>query len=145
MIRKIVDKNQIMGIIILAEFCESGVHFVTPNHFSQQLAYINYAQGKTILPHSHNKIQIPQEQFQIQEVLLIKKGTLRVDFYNDDQQYLESHILKTGDTILLNKGGHGFEVLENVEMIEIKQGPYFGDSNKTYFPKIDADKLSIVK
>lgn len=142
-IQKIIYENQILAIIISAEFCVSGIHFVTPNSFSQQVAYMNHPKGKAILPHRHN--QIRREAFQTQEVLLIKRGKLRVDFYNDNQQYLESRILKTGDTILLNQGGHGFEVLENVEMIEVKQGPYLGNSDKINFPNIDADKVKIVK
>jgi hypothetical protein len=42
-------------------------------------------------------------------------------------------VLESGDVILLSNGGHGFEVLEEVEMIEVKQGPYCGDEDKTRF------------
>ena len=66
-------------------------------------------------------------------MLLIKKGSLRVDFYDGSRNYLESRILAAGDVILLAAGGHGFEVLEEVEMIEVKQGPYAGDNDKTRF------------
>jgi hypothetical protein len=62
-----------------------------------------------------------------QEVLFIKRGKLRVDFYSDRQEYLDSRILESGDVILLITGGHGFEVLEEIEMIEVKQGPYVGE------------------
>jgi mannose-6-phosphate isomerase-like protein (cupin superfamily) len=68
-----------------------------------------------------------------QETLFIKKGKMRVDFYNDDQTYLESRELGPGDVILLIRGGHGFEVLEDLEMIEVKQGPYAGDQDKVRF------------
>jgi mannose-6-phosphate isomerase-like protein (cupin superfamily) len=68
-----------------------------------------------------------------QETLFIKKGKLRVDFYNDDQAYLESRELVAGDVVLLICGGHGFEVLEDLEMIEVKQGPYAGDQDKVRF------------
>lgn len=37
------------------------------------------------------------------------------------------------DAILLIQGGHGFEVLEEVERIEVKQGPYVGEEDKTRF------------
>jgi hypothetical protein len=62
-----------------------------------------------------------------------RKGRLRVDFYDEDQRYLESRVLGPGDVILLIQGGHGFEVLEEVEMIEVKQGPYVGEQDKTRF------------
>ena len=61
-----------------------------------------------------------------QEVLIIKKGILRVDFYDEYEDYLESRNLYAGDIILLVSGGHGFKVIDEVEMIEVKQGPYSG-------------------
>jgi hypothetical protein len=67
------------------------------------------------------------------EVLFIKSGKVRVDFYDDDQRYLESRILEMGDVLLLAFGGHGFEMLETSEIIEVKQGPYAGDQDKTRF------------
>ena len=68
-----------------------------------------------------------------QEVLVIKTGKLRVDFYTDEKAYLKSYLLEQGDVILLASGGHGFEVIEDMEMYEIKQGPYAGDDDKTRF------------
>jgi len=77
------------------------------------------------------------------EVLVIKRGKLRVDFYDDDRIYLESRILRTGDVILLVGGGHGFEVLEETEMFEVKQGPYAGGDDKTVFPTVPADEVRL--
>ena len=87
--------------------------------------------GKIIDPHVHNPIT--RQVHYTQEVLLIRKGSLRVDFYKEDREYLTSRILHGGDVILLIKGGHGFVVEEDVEMFEIKQGPYAGDADKTRF------------
>ena len=64
---------------------------------------------------------------------MIKRGRLRVDFFDDGQTYLCSRVLEAGDVILLVRGGHGFEVLDELEMIEVKQGPYAGDGDKTRF------------
>lgn len=131
-IEQVLDKNkQIMAIIISNQFNEKGIHFFTPNDFSQQLAYMNHPTGKIIEPHYHNSVQ--RNVVFTQEVLVIKKGKLRVDFYDEDLNKTESRILANGDVILLSSGGHGFEVLEDLEMIEIKQGPYSGDSDKTRF------------
>jgi len=95
--------------------------------------------GKEIPPHVHNPVT--REVTFTQEVLFIKSGKLRVDFYDDDRIYLESRILEAGDTILLATGGHGFEVLEEVEMIEVKQGPYAGEQDKTRFEAVDKKLL----
>ncbi|HSA05961.1 MAG TPA: hypothetical protein P5556_02145 [Candidatus Gastranaerophilales bacterium] len=131
MIKQIFNKENLLAVIITNDFCENGVYFCTPNDFSQQLAYMKHPKGKIIPPHLHNPVK--REIFYTKEVLFIKKGKLRVDFYDDEKAYIESHVLKQGDTILLASGGHGFEVLEEIEMIEVKQGPYAGDSDKTRF------------
>ena len=72
-----------------------------------------------------------------------KKGKLRVDFYDDYKDYIQSVVLQAGDTILLVSGGHGFKVLEEVEMIEVKQGPYTGDLDKTRFPSVDEQDVAL--
>ena len=71
-------------------------------------------------------------------MLFIRRGRIRVDFYDNNQNYLSSRELSFGDVILLATGGHGFEVLEEIEMIEVKQGPYAGDSDKTRFVGISS-------
>jgi len=68
---------------------------------------------------------------------------VRVDFYDDEQNYLESHLLEAGDVILLAGGGHGFEILEEAEMIEVKQGPYMGEGEKIRFHGIATDKIRL--
>jgi len=119
-ISQITKEGKVLAIILRREFNQEGIHFLTPDD---------------IMPHVHNKVQ--REVFFTQEVLIIKRGKLRVDFYDDDQQYLESHILRDGDVVLLIQGGHGFQVLEEVEMIEVKQGPYVGNQDKTRFTGIE--------
>jgi len=142
MINKVYDGKNLLAIIISNNFTESGIHFFTPNDFSQQLAYMKHPKGKTIIPHVHNPV--PRQIEYTQEVLFIKSGKIRVDFYDTEQKYLESHILSQHDVILLIKGGHGFEVLEDIEMFEIKQGPYVGENDKTRFMGITS-KETIIK
>lgn len=131
MIEQIIDKGDILAIIIRNNFSKPGIHFFTPGDFSQQLAYMNHPAGKVIQPHVHNPV--PREVRYTQEVLILKKGLLRVDFYDQQQKYLESRTLEPGDIILLAAGGHGFEAMEEIEMVEVKQGPYSGEMDKTRF------------
>ena len=130
-IEKVIDSDMLLALIIRSDFQKEGIHFFTPDAFSQQLAYMNHPKGKSISRHIHNPVK--REVHYTQEVLVIKKGKLKVDFYNRNLIYLESKILSEGDIILLSDGGHGFEVLEDLEMFEIKQGPYAGDNDKTRF------------
>ena len=117
--------------IIGRNFEADGIKFFTPNEYSQQLAYMKRPKGHVIQEHYHNPV--PREVVHTQEVLLIKSGKVRIDFYDNDQQYFACETLLAGDVILLATGGHGFEMLEESEMIEIKQGPYAGMDDKTRF------------
>ena len=131
MIEKITYNDAELAIIVRSSFSQPGINFFTPNDYSQQLAYMSHPTGKEIQPHVHKKVQ--REVHYTQETLFIRKGKLQVDFYSDDQIYLESRFLETGDVILLIRGGHGFKVLEDLEMFEVKQGPYAGDEDKIKF------------
>jgi hypothetical protein len=124
-------EGKVLAIILSGKFDKPGVHFFTPDDFSQQLAYMHHPKGKLISPHVHNDVH--RTIAMTQEVLVIKRGRMRVDFYSDDRSYLESRELIGGDVILLASGGHGFEILEDLEMIEVKQGPYAGGLDKTRF------------
>jgi len=141
MIEKIIHDNRLLAIIVSSDFHEEGVHFFTPDDFSQQLAYIQHPAGQEIVPHTHNPVR--REVHYTQEVLFIRKGKLRVDFYDDQRNYLESRVLEGGETVLLSGGGHGFEVLEDLAMIEVKQGPYAGDMDKTRFESVDKELLKV--
>lgn len=143
MIKHITHHGQLLALIVSQQFSKPGIHFFTPDEFSQQLAYMQHPVGKVILPHVHQSV--PREVQYTQEVLFLKRGKLRADFYNQQQQYLESHILSAGDVILLITGGHGFEVLEEIEMIEVKQGPYVGEQDKTRFVGIPSEQVKLVK
>jgi len=131
MIEPIHHNNQMLALILRVGYHAEGIQFFTPNDFSQQLGYMNRPAGYVITPHVHNPV--PREVHYTNEVLFIKSGRVRVDFYSNEQEYLESAILETGDVILLTVGGHGFEMLEPSEMIEVKQGPYAGEGDKTRF------------
>ena len=143
MIDEIRSDGHLLALIVSHRFSKPGIHFFTPNEFSQQLAHMRHPAGKVIAPHVHNPVA--REVQYTQEVLFIKSGRLRVDFYNNARVYLESRVLEAGDVILLATGGHGFEVLEELEMIEVKQGPYAGEMDKTRFTGIAAADVRLTK
>ena len=120
-----------IALIIRADYDEEGIHFFTPASFSQQVAYMKHPQGHRIRPHVHN--MITRQILYTQEVLLVRKGRIRVNLYNSSKIFVGERILKTGDLILLCGGGHSFEMLEETSMIEVKQGPFAGDGDKTIF------------
>jgi len=131
LVEHVVYREILLAIIIRAGFDQDGISFFTPPEFSQQLAYMKRPAGYAIAPHFHNPI-IREVEY-TQEVLFIKRGRVRVDFYEEDRTHLESRQLCRGDVILLAHGGHGFEMLEESEIIEVKQGPYAGEKDKSRF------------
>ena len=142
MVEYIRHNGVLMAVIVPGSFSEPGIHFFTPHELSQQLAYMQHPAGKVIPPHIHTPA--PRTVEYTREVLVIKRGRLRVDFYDDGRRYLESRVLSAGDVILLAVGGHGFEVLEEIEMIEVKQGPYAGDQDKQRFTAIVPDPVNVL-
>lgn len=140
MIERIIQNEKILSIIIRSEFKREGIEFFTPPDFSQQLGYMNRPKGYSINPHKHiasdRTIQLTQE------VLVLKRGKVRIDFFNDNGDFVESIILYSGDVILLASGGHGMEMLEDSEMIEIKQGPYQQEKDKVMLSPNAAYKFS---
>lgn len=138
-VEEVKKKNKVLAMIIRNEHICEGVDFITPNEYSQQVAYMQHPKGKVIDAHVHNLIH--RNVVMTQEVLFIKKGILRVDFYDEYEDYLESRNLKAGDIILLVSGGHGFQVLEDVEMVEVKQGPYAGENDKKRFASVQEDQI----
>jgi len=137
----IKKKNKTLAYIIRDDHKCEGVDFITPDNYSQQVAYMHHPAGKVIDAHVHNPVH--RSVLFTQEVLFIKKGKLRVDFYDEYEDYLESRVLNPGDVLLLVSGGHGFKALEELEMIEVKQGPYAGDQDKTRFQGIEDDQAII--
>ena len=140
-IEYIFEDNKLLAIILRTSFQKEGIDFFTPSDFSQQLGYMNRSKGYKIQPHIHNKVERTIDY--TQEVLFIKNGLVRVDFYKTDKTYYKSKILNTGDVILLSFGGHGFEMLEDSEIIEVKQGPFAGNIDKSRFKFVSQNKLII--
>ncbi len=139
MLEQINHDNKVLAIIIKANYHKDGISFFTPDNFSQQLGYMNRPEGYSIPPHVHNIVERKVEH--TLEVLYVKKGKVRVDFYDDNKVYLESRVVCTGDVILLAYGGHGFKMLEQSEMIEVKQGPFCGEFDKVRFDPVKDSKI----
>jgi len=144
LIEKIKYKKKFLAIIVKFKKKRGrGVNFISPKKFTQQVGFISQPINHIIEPHTHNNFA--RKINKTSEVLIIQKGLLRVDFYISKNKYLFSKLLKKGDIIILNDGSHGFKMLKNCSLIEIKQGPYYKSSDKTRFKKIDEKKIKIKK
>ncbi|MDZ4169190.1 MAG: NAD-dependent epimerase/dehydratase family protein [Coriobacteriia bacterium] len=130
-VEEIRDGEQVIAIIVRGSLDKAGVTFFSENDFSQQLGFISQPAGHVIEPHVHNAV--PREVVYTQETLFVREGRVRVELYREDRSPLTSRVLTGGDAILLATGGHGFTMLDDTAMVEVKQGPYAGDGDKTRF------------
>ena len=142
MIEKIFNQKKLYALIVRNSYKKKkGVSFFTDKNATQQFGYMNHKKDYIILPHRHNKRQ--SKILLTTEVIIILKGILRVDFYNNKKKYLFSKKLYANDLIMLSNGGHGFKVLKDTQMIEVKQGPYSLSMDKVKFEKVNENKIKI--
>ncbi len=130
-IQFIKEDDRIYAIFMPKEYDKPGPHFFTPEEFSQQLGMLVHEKGKVVERHRHKLIK--REIFQTQEVLILLRGQVQVEIFNDQGTELASILMNPGDSILLAQGGHRVEVLEDAKLIEVKQGPYAGFEDKEFF------------
>lgn len=131
--KEVIEKN---GIIYALVFRKShrpgGVNFMTPDDYTLQLGFIGHPAGKVIKDHIHN----PNIHYKVdttQEFLYIEKGKVQVTIYDNEWSEITKIVLESGDVFLTVAGGHGFEVLEDCYMIEVKQGPFPGDKLMKFY------------
>lgn len=120
-VERVEWEGKIFAIILRKGWQTEGVNFLTAEDSPLQLGVLVHKEGKEIRPHIHR----PRREIikNIQEVLHIEQGKVEVDFYDHGKKIARS-ILNSEDTILFMQGGHGFKILEDSRIIEIKQGPY---------------------
>lgn len=124
----IYDGNNLLACILKSNYISSGIDFLTDPSADMQLGYMSHKSGHIIKPHIHNKYK--RIIYTTSEALFLKSGSVRVQIYTDKMQQVKELIMDKGDFLLLFGGGHSFEMLEDSELIEIKQGPYAGDKDK---------------
>ena len=130
------QEGNLLAIILNSGGYGPGVHFVTPNELQQQVAVMKRPAGEKILAHTH--LPVPRSVKGTQEVLIILKGSIRADIYDDNREFVQSETLTGGDVIVLVAGGHGFTIVDDCEFIEVKQGPYVPGKDKEVFEQEDS-------
>ncbi|MCF7907835.1 MAG: hypothetical protein K9L86_03030 [Candidatus Omnitrophica bacterium] len=140
---RIEHKGELLGLIIRGDYNPSQTEFFTPNEFKQQVGYIFYDTGQEVAAHIHHNM--PRSLEGTSEVLILKTGHARIDFYSQDKQYLESREIFPGDIIILVFGGHGIHFYEPSLLLEIKQGPYIGVQEKERFPSAYPEQEKLKK
>lgn len=117
--------------LIRAQFAPDKTTFLTPPEFKQQVGFVVYRKGGEIPRHIHR--QLERRIVGTSEALIVRKGSCEIDIYNDDLEIVATRVLNEGDIMLMVGGGHGFRMLEDTILLEVKQGPYPGLDEKERF------------
>jgi len=142
MLEKIHHKKKLFALIIRKKYRKKrGINFFSSKKDNKQIGYMSHKKNHIIYPHLHRRRDA--RIFYTTEVIILLKGKLRVDFYDNKKEYLFSKTLSKNDIIYLIQGAHGFKVLEPIEMIEIKQGPYLQSKDKIKFLNVSEKKIKI--
>ena len=132
MIKEIIHKNKLYALIIKDSYQKKkGISFFTKDNANQQIGFMNHPKNYIIKPHKHQKRET--KIFITSEVIILQKGKLRVDFYDNKKKYLFNRKLIKNDIIILLKFGHGFKIDKNCKFIEVKQGPFDPKRDKFKF------------
>ncbi len=131
MIEPININGEQVAIVIRSSYSPTETTFHTKSDDILQIGHIVYPAGSSIVPHVHRNIERMIEG--TPEVLVVQKGKMKTNFYNDNKEWVGDTLLSMGDVILLLKGGHGFQMIEDTVLMEVKQGPYLNDLDKERF------------
>lgn len=141
MLIRITDNDRLIALVLRKDYSQPGINFLTEGRSSLQVGVINHPADYVIPTHDH---QIHARTIEdTQEVLFLRRGRMRVDFFSEARVYLESVIMEGGDLLLLISGGHGFTALEEIDMVEVKTGPYMETRDKTRFAPTYPPELKI--
>jgi hypothetical protein len=124
MIEHITSSGRPVCYIVRAELNPKETTFLTPPTFNLQVGFVVYGAGGEIPRHAHKPIE--RRITGTAEVLVVKKGRCQIDIYDDEREMIATRDLYEGDIMLMVSGGHGFRMLEETVLLEIKQGPYPG-------------------
>jgi hypothetical protein len=127
----VAANGQPLAYVIRSSYSPDRTTFLTPPDFKQQLGFIAYGKGAEIGRHVHRPLE--RHLVGTSEVLLVREGRCLVDIYDNDRQLVATRELSRGDLVLLVAGGHGFRMLEDTVLLEVKQGPYTGIEEKEHF------------
>jgi hypothetical protein len=121
---KSTNGKETIAIIVRKEFSKDGLNFLSKSEYPLQLGVNSYSKGVKINPHVHVNREIVVTS--IQEMVYIKSGKVTIHLFGQNKEPLGSYDLLSGDLVFLVSGGHGFDILDDTTIIEVKQGPYSG-------------------
>lgn len=127
----IVSDQKTLACIIRAETNPLRTTFITPPESDLQVGFVVWPAGCAIERHVHRPLE--RHIVGTAEVIVVKRGLCSLDIYNENRELVATRELRPGDLALLLGGGHGFRMLKDTVLLEVKQGPYTGNQEKERF------------
>jgi hypothetical protein len=118
--------------IIWANMRVEKTTFFSPPESSFQFGLLAHKTGFFEPPHYHHPFK--REINDLQQMFVVQRGIVAVQLYTDEGEIFREVTLKAGDAIVLIHGVHSLRVIEDMQCISIKQGPFLGT---------DFDKISV--
>lgn len=101
--------------------------FFSPPDSSFQFGLLAHEAGFVEPPHYHKPFS--RQIKDLQQMFIVQRGVVAVQLYNDEGSLLREVILHPGDAIVLIHGTHAIRVIEDMQCISVKQGPFLGAEN----------------
>jgi hypothetical protein len=130
-VEEITGSGRLLVVIVGSEFRPSTTSFITDDSLLQQVGMVVYPAGGEVKRHFHRPLE--RHIVGTPEVLVIRSGRCEIDVYDDQRERVATRELHGGDVVILVSGGHGFRMLEDTALLEVKQGPYTGIDEKELF------------
>jgi hypothetical protein len=99
--------------------------FFSPPESSFQFGLLAHKAGYAEEPHLHKPV--PRQILDLQQMFVVQHGVVAVQLFSDEGALLREITLRPGDAIVLIHGVHAIRVIEDMQCISVKQGPFFGD------------------
>jgi hypothetical protein len=132
-IEQVADGDGIVAYVIRSGATAATTSFITPDEASFQAGFVVYPAGGEVVPHVH--LPVRREVTGTSELLFVRSGRCHVDVYGADRSLLVTRELGPGDAVLSLGGGHGFRMIEDTVLFELKQGPFIGGAEKVRFER----------
>ena len=117
--------------IIWADTRVEKTTFYSPEESSFQFGLLAHKAGFCEPPHYHKPFQ--RQIGDLQQMFVVQRGVVAVELYSDEGKRLKEIVLRQGDAIVLIHGTHAIRVLEDMQCISVKQGPFLGSENDKIF------------
>lgn len=112
--------------IIWADTRVDKTRFYSPAESSFQFGLLAHPAGYQEPPHYHQEFERPVKD--LQQMFVVQRGVVGVQLFDDHGALLREVIMNPGDAIVLIHGAHAIRVIEDMQCISVKQGPFMGDA-----------------